>query len=156
MRMISLNLKRLERIGVREDGGAAVEFALTLPILIVFLFAIINFGLTFGNFIQLTDGVHLAARAAASGRGNATPYTNIKTALTNGAPGLTAATLNSNLVVTVNGTACATDAACQTALTSAQTKSAVVKSTYPCSLNVILYNLAPSCTLTATTTEFIE
>ena len=48
-----------------DDGAAAVEFALVLPILALILFGIIDYGLYFNASIQSRSGVHDAARAAA-------------------------------------------------------------------------------------------
>lgn len=46
----------------RERGAAAVEFALVLPILVVMLLGIIDFGLYFYNDLQLTHVARDAAR----------------------------------------------------------------------------------------------
>jgi Flp pilus assembly protein TadG len=44
------------------------EFALVLPLLVVLLFAIIQFGITFNNYISLTDAVRAGARKGAVAR----------------------------------------------------------------------------------------
>ena len=41
-----------------------VEFTLVLPVLLVVLFGIIQFGITFNNYISLTDSVRAGARLA--------------------------------------------------------------------------------------------
>jgi len=41
------------------------EFALVLPLLVVLLFGIIQFGITFNHYITLTDAVRAGARTAA-------------------------------------------------------------------------------------------
>ena len=46
----------------RERGAAAVEFALVLPLLIVLLLGIIDFGLYYYNDLQLTHAARDAAR----------------------------------------------------------------------------------------------
>ena len=38
------------------------EFALVLPILVILLFGVIQFGITFNNYITLTDAVRAGAR----------------------------------------------------------------------------------------------
>lgn len=49
----------------RDDGGAAaVEFALVVPILLVLVFGIINFGFVFAQQIALNNGVRQGARYA--------------------------------------------------------------------------------------------
>ena len=45
-----------------------VGFALVLPILLVVLFGIIQFGITFKDYITLTDAVRAGARTAAVSR----------------------------------------------------------------------------------------
>lgn len=49
------------RFGRREDGAVAIEFALVLPILVVLVFGIVQFGL----FFNRQQGVHAAAREGA-------------------------------------------------------------------------------------------
>ncbi|HET9323010.1 MAG TPA: TadE/TadG family type IV pilus assembly protein [Gaiellaceae bacterium] len=44
------------------------EFALVLPLLALLLFGIIQFGITFNNYITLTDAVRAGARKGAVGR----------------------------------------------------------------------------------------
>jgi Flp pilus assembly protein TadG len=51
-----------------EDGQTAVEFALVLPLLAVLLFAIVQFGVTFHDYVTVTDASRVAARKAAVSR----------------------------------------------------------------------------------------
>jgi Flp pilus assembly protein TadG len=51
-----------------EDGQTAVEFALVLPILAVLIFAIVEFGVAFHDYITVTDASRVAAREAAVSR----------------------------------------------------------------------------------------
>ena len=44
------------------------EFALVLPILALLLFAVIQFGIVFNNYVTLTDATRAGARKAAVGR----------------------------------------------------------------------------------------
>jgi hypothetical protein len=53
------------RTGNRERGSAAVEFALVLPVLILLIFGIIDFGRMLSAKIILTDAAREGARAAA-------------------------------------------------------------------------------------------
>jgi Flp pilus assembly pilin Flp len=54
----------------REDGAAAVEFALLLPLLVLLLFGFIQFGIAFNTRIQATNAAREAARAAVIGIDN--------------------------------------------------------------------------------------
>jgi Flp pilus assembly protein TadG len=56
-----------------EQGQTMVEFTLVLPILLVVLFGIIQFGITFNNYVALTDAVRNGARTASVSRFSATP-----------------------------------------------------------------------------------
>jgi hypothetical protein len=50
-----------------EDGVAAVEFALLLPLLVALLFGFIQFGVAFNDRIQATNAAREAARLAVVG-----------------------------------------------------------------------------------------
>jgi Flp pilus assembly protein TadG len=56
---------------VREDGQAIVEFVLVLPILLGFIFLIIQGGVAYHDKITMTDAVRVGARAAAVNRTSA-------------------------------------------------------------------------------------
>jgi len=60
----------------RQRGAAAVEFALVLPILIVILLGIIDFGLYFYNDLQLTHAARDAARYLTVGDTDALAHAN--------------------------------------------------------------------------------
>lgn len=48
-----------------DEGAAAVEFALVLPLLLLFLFGIITFGIVFAQNLALGNGARQAARLGA-------------------------------------------------------------------------------------------
>jgi Flp pilus assembly protein TadG len=56
-----------------ERGQAMTEFALILPILLVLLFGVIQFGVIFNNYVALTDAARAASRKGAVSRGAANP-----------------------------------------------------------------------------------
>jgi len=56
-----------------ERGQTLVEFALVLPLLALLLFGIIQFGIDFNNYIDLTDAVRAGARKAAVSRQTTDP-----------------------------------------------------------------------------------
>jgi len=47
-----------------DRGAAAVEFAIVLPVLVIFVFGIIEFGIVFYNKAMITNACREAARAA--------------------------------------------------------------------------------------------
>jgi len=53
-----------------QDGAAAVEFALLLPLLVVLLFGFIQFGTAFNTRIQATNAAREGARMAVVGINN--------------------------------------------------------------------------------------
>ncbi len=52
----------------REDGQAMTELALVMPIFVVLLLAIVQFGIVFNNYLTLTDATRAGARKAAVSR----------------------------------------------------------------------------------------
>jgi len=59
-----MKIKRI-RIIKNEKGASAVEFALILPILIMLVFGIFQFGIAYNNYIALTHAAREGARLAA-------------------------------------------------------------------------------------------
>jgi Flp pilus assembly protein TadG len=58
-----------KRIQIRsQQGQTMTEFALVLPVLALILFAVIQFGIVFNNYITLTDATRAGARRAAVSR----------------------------------------------------------------------------------------
>jgi Flp pilus assembly pilin Flp len=53
-----------------QEGAAAVEFALLLPLLVLLLFGMIEFGFAFNSRIQATNAAREAARRAVVGIDN--------------------------------------------------------------------------------------
>jgi Flp pilus assembly protein TadG len=51
-----------------EQGQSLTEFALALPILALLLFAVIQFGIVFNNYVTLVDATRAGARKGAVGR----------------------------------------------------------------------------------------
>jgi Flp pilus assembly protein TadG len=56
--MIQLNRKRL----AGERGQAMTEFAIVLPVFLVLIFGIIQFGIVWKNYVTLTDAARAGAR----------------------------------------------------------------------------------------------
>jgi Flp pilus assembly protein TadG len=143
-----------------RGGAAAVEFALVLPMLLVMLVGIIQFGVAINSYLELTDAVRAGARSVAVSRSSATsatPLTTMNSAITNSAANLTAGSITTTLLI--NGTACTTDTGCETAISAAEGDAATVTSTYPCISSSFVFYMkffATGCTLTSTTAELIE
>ncbi len=52
----------------KEDGASAIEFALILPILVLMLLGIFQFGLAYNNYLAITHAAREGARMAAVGQ----------------------------------------------------------------------------------------
>ena len=76
-----------------EKGQATTEFAVVLPILVVLLFGIIQFGIAFKDYLSLTDAVRAGARKAAVSRNVSDPVGTTRTAVRNAASDLDPAKL---------------------------------------------------------------
>jgi Flp pilus assembly protein TadG len=57
----------------REDGQALVEFAIVVPLLLMLVTGIIQFGLVFNKYITITDAARNGAQTLAIGRGLSNP-----------------------------------------------------------------------------------
>ena len=55
---------RLRRMSRGDSGASAVEFALIVPLLMLIIFGIINFGILFSQQITINNGVREGARRA--------------------------------------------------------------------------------------------
>lgn len=122
-----------------ERGQAMVEFALVLPILLVLVLGIIQFGILFNNYQTLTDAVRVGARQAAVSRTLADP----------------AGTATAR-VRTAAGTSL-DDARLDVEVTSTWTQGSdvTVRATYPYEINIIGL-VVKSGRLTSETTERVE
>jgi len=140
-------------------GTVAVEFALVGPVLLLAMVGMFVFGIALNNWVILTNAAEAGALQFASSRGDSdnTPWTDTTNAIYNSAGNLIPFVKASlTITLSVNGTACATDAACLTALSTNAGNAAIVTASYPCSLTVLAHNYAPSCTLKVSTTERIQ
>ncbi len=70
------------------------ELALVLPILVVLVLAIGQFGVAFNNYVTLTDAARAGARKAAVSRNSSNPTSDCVTAVRNAAENLKSASLS--------------------------------------------------------------
>jgi Flp pilus assembly protein TadG len=123
-----------------EDGQAATELALVLPILLVILMAIAQFGILFNNYITLTDATRTGARKAAVSRFTGDQGTAAGLAVRAAASNLTPSKLSVS-VTSDDWTVPGSDV--------------VVTATYPYDLNILGW-VIQSGNLTSTTKERLE
>ena len=114
------------------------EFALVLPILAFLLFAVIQFGIVFNNYITLTDATRAGARKAAVSRRDSDPRGTCITAIRSSANNLKQSNLNPDCISTWQ-----------------PGEDVRVTATYPYSIS-LLGIFRKSGNLTSTTTERVE
>jgi len=84
-----------KRLQIRsQQGQTMTEFALVLPILALLLFAVIQFGIVFNNYITLTDATRAGARRAAVSRQSSTRNSDVVNAVRTSAANLTGSKLS--------------------------------------------------------------
>jgi Flp pilus assembly protein TadG len=123
-----------------EDGQAAAEFALILPLLAALLLAIAQFGIVFNNYITLTDATRAGARKAAVSRFIGDAGASAQTAVRNASTNLNQASLNVD-VTADNWTVPGGDV--------------TVSASYPYSVDILGWTIAAG-SLTSTTKERLE
>jgi Flp pilus assembly protein TadG len=80
---------------VREERGQTmVEFALAVPLLLLVLFAVLQFGVVYNDYVTLTDATRAGARKAAVSRLESSPSAAAETAVRDSAAGLDQADLD--------------------------------------------------------------
>jgi Flp pilus assembly protein TadG len=83
---VNIRSRRKIEIG-SERGQSLTEFALALPILALLLFAVIQFGIVFNNYVTLTDAARAGARKGAVARRLPNPQSATIAAVVNSACG---------------------------------------------------------------------
>lgn len=131
---------RLLKIARRDDGQAAAELAMVLPILVALLLGIAQFGIVFNNYITLTDATRAGARKAAISRFIGDSGTAAAALVRNDASNLDQTQLNVSVTAT-DWTVPGSDV--------------TVTATYPYSLDILGITVK-SGVLTSTTKERLE
>lgn len=111
----------------KEKGVAALEMALVAPVLMLFALGVAQFGWLLINYVVAANAASVGAQYFAGQRGATTPYS--------GTAEQVAAVVGSiatsvQVVRSVSGTACTTDADCMSDLNSAQGEAAAVEISY--------------------------
>jgi Flp pilus assembly protein TadG len=134
-----------------QRGASIVEFAFSLPVLLVLLIGIMKCGTTFNHWITLTESVAVAGRTLSVSRLSNPSGCDLATTAFQSAgvtlPGIGSVTPSYSF--TGGG-----GSSCTTGLVAGD--SATVSASYACDLKILWYNFAPGCTLPATIVERIE
>ena len=151
----------LQNLLYPEDGQSLVEFSLVLPVFLLVVTGIFAFGVTFNNWLVLTDATSQGGRAVAISRGNTLdPCSTASSAIAGAAPGLSASNITYSF--NINGTSYSGSSCSSSSTTTGaagnllQGGSVTVAVTYPCSLFIYGKNLTPGCTLHANVKELVQ
>lgn len=134
------------------SGAVLVETAIALPVLILMLVGMMQFGLIFMNYLRLTEATGAGARLMSVQRGLDTPWSDTIAEIRAAAPKPSA---NVSVAVSVNGTACGDDSACAELLRDAQGQPLRVQTSYTCNLT-FLSALPQLCPLTSSMTGRVQ
>lgn len=115
-----------------------VEFALVLPLLLVIMFAVVQFGIVYNDYVTLTDATRAGARKGAVSRLAADPAGATVAAVENSASGLDLGDLDVDVDSTFQ-----------------QGQDVTVEASYPYEINLLGIHVA-SGMLTSKTTERVE
>jgi Flp pilus assembly protein TadG len=133
-----MNLKHMKN----EQGQTMTEFTLVVPVLLLVLFGIIQFGIVFNNYVTLTDAARAASRKGAVSRNDSDPKGACEAA--GYAAGANLQNPGTDFVVS-----------CSSSSGWSAGTPITVTATYPWSINLVGFTLA-SGTLNTTMKERVE
>jgi Flp pilus assembly protein TadG len=136
-----------------QKGQAMTEFALALPILLLLLFAVIQFGIAFNNYVTLTDAARAGARKAAVGRQLTDPVGATKTAVASSACSPSGSSCTLNGFSAGGSTSCGPDVTVSSTWQPAA--DATVTARWPYKISLLGMVVKSGC-LSSTTTERVE
>jgi Flp pilus assembly protein TadG len=149
----------------RNEGGALVEIAVTLPIIFLIMTGIFAFSIALYQKLQLAEAVSAGGRFLAADRGDTDPCLHTGAAVAAAAPGLTANNIKLTFVldgVTPSGQSgvASTSATCAGASGAANANmvsgaSAALTATYACTIKMYGFSF-PNCSLGSQVTEEIQ
>jgi Flp pilus assembly protein TadG len=129
-----------------EQGQTAVEFALVVPFIVALLLLVIQFGVTFHNYVTITDAARAGARKAIVARFGNANFDDAKQAVKDSAGALNQTTLSQPGMIDISD---------PDGMTPGSLVTVTVK--YPYSINVPLIGLSVSSgTITAVAKERLE
>jgi len=138
--------------GNNEDGQALIEFAFSVPLLLLLASGIAAFGIVLNNYEELTNATSTSAQTLSMSRGQTSdPCAATAQAFYAAAPTLHQGSLGFTIAlngVNVGGTSCSS-------ATLVENQTAQVTVTYPCNFPLV-YGLNLSCTLRSQTAEAIQ
>ncbi len=153
-------ISRMREWAIHDGGQSALEFALTAPVLLLIVTGITTFGIAMNNYLSLTEATNVGARQLAITRGQGSDPCSLAAATVAAAAPLLkntgSSTTGFGFTFVINGTTYNSNPPTCSNATLTQGSPVVMTVTYPCSLKVYGKNLAPTCYLTAQTTEVLQ
>ena len=151
----------MQSVLTQDKAQSLVEFSLILPVFLLVITGMFAFGITYNNWLVLTDATSIGGRQIAIRRGNTLdPCSDAATAIQGAAPGLN--TSNLTYAFVING-ASYSGSSCSSSSTSTGAAGNLVQGgyvlvtvTYPCNLAVYGKNLIPGCALQASVKELVQ
>ena len=139
-----------------SEGGALVEVAATLPILLLIMTGIFSFSVALNRKMELSQATGTGGRVLAVARGQNDPCLTAATAMYAAAPGLSQSEISLTFVLGGVSTGATCPGVAGTAnLNLTPGGNANVTASYPCNLNVYGHAFG-SCTLTSQITEIVQ
>jgi len=154
-------MNRLKRIHRGTRGGALVEFALTLPILLLTITGIFSFSIAIYQKLELAEAVASGGRLLAADRGQPDPCNDAAVQVAASAPTLASGSISFS--ISINGGTATTgtgpsNVSCtgtHGATNMTALKPASLKATYPCTINAFRFTF-PNCTVTSQIVEEVQ
>ena len=112
----------------------------------------LKFGIALSHYLALINAGYQGTTVLAFARGDATPYTNMISAMTGAAPSLVAKSITATVIV--GGTKCTDDDSCKVLLV--QGAKAQVTVSYPCDLMVLGVDYMKNCSMTGKSTQTVQ
>ena len=149
----------------REQGGALVEMAISLPLMMLLITGMISFGILLSSYLMVSHAVDVGARNLAVSRGTSTnPCSDAVTVIQNAAPSYATANLTYTFQIGADTFSGASNGFSGTASTDCSVAgvadmvsggNATVSVTYPFQLSVF-FLIEKTINVTATTSEVIQ
>lgn len=139
-----------------EEGGALVEMAVTLPLIMLIMTGIFSFSVAIYQKLQLSEAVSNGGHYMAVDRGDTDPCKTVANAIYAAAPGLSSSSMS--LSFTINGGS-STGPTCTGSAGASNMVSggtAQILATYPCTLSVYGMSFASNCSLQTEITEVVQ
>jgi Flp pilus assembly protein TadG len=143
--------------GADSEGGALVEMAISLPLLLLMMTGIFSFSIALYQKLQLSEAVGNAGRQLAVSRGVPDPCDTATKAIYAAAPGLSPSSMTLSYTIggtTTKSTTCTSSSALMTAGGNAE-----IQASYSCFLNVLWMwgkSMKGPCTISSQVTEVVQ